>query len=75
MEFPMAGKTIFLSEHGDDKNNGLTAETPVLTGWRAVRISIKEDGTAFQVTGTSNYVRRISDQLEAKMEKVKRGSH
>ena len=65
----MPGKTIFLSERGDDKNDGLTAESPVLTGWRAIRISIKEQGTAFQLTGSSDYVRRTNDQLEAKGKK------
>jgi hypothetical protein len=65
----MPGKTIFLSERGDDKNDGLSAESPVLTGWRAIRISIREHGTAFQLTGSSDYVRRMNDQLEAKRKK------
>ena len=58
------GRTIFISEEGDDKNDGLTAETAVRTGSRAVKISLKEKGTAFQVRGTHAYVRRMNAELE-----------
>ena len=60
------GRTIFLSEEGDDKNDGLTADRPVRTGARAVKISLKEKGTAFQVTGSRAYVRRMNAELEKK---------
>ena len=65
----MTGKQIFLSEKGDDKNDGLTADTPVLTGSRAVQISLREKGTAFHVTGSQAYTRRMTDELEAKTKK------
>jgi hypothetical protein len=58
------GRTIFLNEQGNDNNDGLTAETPVRTGARAVKISIKEKGTAFQVTGSHAYVKRTNSELE-----------
>ena len=34
-------KTVYLSEEGDDKNDGLTDETPVRTAAKAVKTSIK----------------------------------
>ena len=34
-------KTVYLSEQGDDKNDGLTDETPVRTAAKAVKTSIK----------------------------------
>jgi hypothetical protein len=37
----MAKKTVYLSERGDDKNDGLTEQASVLTGDRAIKISIK----------------------------------
>jgi hypothetical protein len=68
----MTGRQIFLSERGDDKNDGLTAETPVLTGDRAVKISIKEKGTSFHLTGSDAYVKRMNVELEAKRPKPAR---
>jgi hypothetical protein len=61
------GRTIFISERGHDRNNGLTAETPVRTGARAVCIYLKEKGTAFQITGNQDFVRCVNAELEKKL--------
>ena len=57
-------KTVYLSERGDDKNGGLTAETAVLSGKRAVEVALKEGARAFNVTGGQTYVRRMDADIE-----------
>jgi hypothetical protein len=53
----------------DDKNDGLAPETAVFTGKRAVAISLKVKGTAFHVSGSDAYHRRMNAELEAKNKK------
>ena len=57
-------KTVYLSERGDDKNDGLTPETAVLSGKRAVQVALKEGARAFNVTGSHTYVRRMNTDIE-----------
>lgn len=59
-------RTVYLSERGDDRNDGLSAEKPVLSGRRAVQISLKEKATAFHMTGSDTYVRQMNSELEEK---------
>ena len=56
---------VYLSERGDDKNDGLTPATPVLTGARAIKVSLKVKGTSFHIRGGDAYVRRMNAELEA----------
>ena len=65
-------KTVYLGEHGDDKNNGLTDQTPVRTGAKAVKISIKIGAQEFRVLGTGTRLARLSADLEHEREKAKR---
>jgi hypothetical protein len=58
-------RQVYLSERGDDKNDGLTPETPVLTGARAIKVSLKAKGTSFHISGSDAYVRRMNAELEA----------
>ena len=53
-------KTVYLGEHGDDKNNGLTDQTPVRTGAKAVKISIKIGAQEFRVLGTGTRLARLA---------------
>jgi hypothetical protein len=57
-------KTVYVSEDGDDKNDGLTPQTPVLTGKRAIQISLKEKARAFHVTGSDAYCKGMNAELE-----------
>jgi hypothetical protein len=59
-------KTVYLSERGDDKNDGLVPERPVLSGKRAIQISLTEKTQVFDVTGSEAYVRRMNAELEKK---------
>ena len=44
-------KAVYLSERGEDKNDGLSLEKAVLTGKRAVAIALKERRVASTSTG------------------------
>lgn len=57
-------KTVYLSERGDDKKDGLTPETAVLSGKRAVEVALKEKASAFNVSGSHTYVRRLNTDIE-----------
>ena len=58
-------RQVYLSERGDGKNDGLTPETPVLTGARAIKVSLKVRGISFHISGGDAYVRRMNSELEA----------
>ena len=62
----MAKKTVYPSERGDDKNDGLTEQAPVLTGDRAIKISIKYGAQLFDVRGSDSYITRMNAELEKK---------
>lgn len=66
------GKTVYLSEHGDDKNNGLTDKTPVRTAAQAVKTSIKIGAQEFRVLGSGPMLERLSAELEKERKKAKR---
>ena len=56
----MEKKAVYLNEwRGDDKNNGLSFDTPVLTWARAVKISVGEKTQAFNIFGSEAYHQRI----------------
>ena len=57
-------KAVYLSERGDDKNDGLSLEKTVLTGKRAVGSLSRKRRVAFTSTGTP-LVRRMNAELEA----------
>ena len=57
-------KTVYLSEQGDDKNDGLTDETPVRTAAKAVKSSIK-----FRSPGNL----RIGERLNARAARRRTG--
>ena len=65
-------KTVYVSEHGDDKNNGLTDQTPVRTAAKAVKISIKTGGQDFRVLGSGSMLERLNAELETERKKAKR---
>jgi len=65
-------KTVHLSERGDDKNDGLTDETPVLTAAKAVKISIKTGAQEFRVLGSGPMMDRLNAELEEERKKAKR---
>ena len=52
-------KTIYLSEQGDDKNDGLTDETPVRTAAKAVKTSIKFGAQGVCVLGSGAMLERL----------------
>jgi hypothetical protein len=59
-----AGQTqIFLSEHGNDRNDGLTAETPVVTTARAKEIARDIKHPSFSISGSDAYRRRVNVEL------------
>ena len=53
-------KTVYLSDRGDDKNDGLTGETPVLTAAKAVKISIKTGAQEFRGLGSGPMMGRLN---------------
>ncbi len=65
-------KTVYLSEHGDDRNDGLTDTTPVRTGAKAVKVSIKVGAQNFQVLGSGSTLTRLNAELETERKKAKR---
>ena len=67
-------KTVYLSERGDDKNDGLTPQKPVFTGKRAIQISLKEKTQVFHITGNEAYSKRINAELEQRRQRGKGGS-
>ena len=55
---------IFISEHkGDDNNDGLTYETPVLTSHRAKEVASTVENPSYYVEGGDIYGRRIRAEL------------
>jgi hypothetical protein len=68
-------RQVYLSERGDDKNDGLTPETPVLTGARAIKVSLKVKGISFHISGGDAYVRPMNAELEAQQGEVTVGHH
>ena len=61
----MEKKAVYLSEwHGDDKNDGLSFGTPILTWARAVKISVREKTQAFNIFGSEAYHQRIRAEAE-----------
>ena len=44
-------KTVYLNERDDDKNDGLTPETAVLSGNLSNRCTVSIEGTAIGVVG------------------------
>ena len=65
-------KTVYLSEHGDDKNDGLTDNTPVRSAAHAVKISIKNQAQEFRVLGTGAALARLNAELATERHKAKR---
>ncbi len=59
----MIQKQVYLSAWGDDKDDGLTAETPVLTSARAKEIASAMKHPTFDIEGSEAYVRRIKAEL------------
>jgi hypothetical protein len=59
-------KMVYLSERGDDKNDGLTEQTPVLTCDRAIKIALKEKTQQFYVT--DGYCRHMLEKKKAAQE-------
>ena len=57
-------KTVYISNRGDDGNDGLSYGTPVFTPERAIKISIREGATTFHVAGGAPYKRRVNAELE-----------
>jgi hypothetical protein len=63
-------KQVYLSDRGDDRNDGLTLETAVLTtDAHAVTMALKEKTPSFYVTGGDSYRRRVNAELEARKKK------
>ena len=56
-------KTVYLSEQGDDKNDGLTDETPVRTAAKAVKTSIKFGAQGICVLGRGAILERLNAEL------------
>ena len=46
-------KTVYLSEHGDDRNDGLTDTTPVRPGAKAVKVSITVGAQNFHLDSSA----------------------
>jgi hypothetical protein len=62
---PMAEKKkVYLREHGDDKNHGLSSDRPVRTGRRALDVALKEKTEVFDIRGTDAYKARVNAELE-----------
>jgi len=63
-------KTVYLSEQGDDKNDGLTDETPVRTAAKAVKTSIGAQGIC--VLGSGAMLERLNAELAEERKKAMR---
>jgi len=59
----MAGKQVYLSDEGNDKNDGLTPRTAVLTSARAKAIAADVKHPVFDIKGGAVYVRRMKAEL------------
>jgi hypothetical protein len=56
-----AKKTVYFNEwRGDDKNNGLASDRPVLTRKRGLEVARMERTQAFSITGSAAYVEKIT---------------
>jgi len=64
-------RTVYLSERGDDDNDGLTAETAVLTGDRAVKIALRKKTLDFDVSGSEAYVSIMNAEIEKKRRRLR----
>ena len=63
----MAKKAVYLNEEdGDDKNDGLSPETAVLTGDRALDAASDEKTQEFDINGSDGYLARINAVLRKK---------
>ena len=65
-------KTVYLSEQGDDKNDGLTDETPVRTAAKAVKTSIKFGALGICVLGSGVTLERLNAELAEERKKATR---
>jgi hypothetical protein len=65
-------KTVYLSEQGDDKNDGLTDETPVRTAAKAVKTSIKFGAQGICVLGSGAMLERLNAELAEERKKAMR---
>ena len=70
-QVPIA-KTVYLSEQGDDKNDGLTDETPVRTAAKAVKTSIKFGAQGICVLGSGAMLERLNAELAEERKKAMR---
>ena len=52
-------KMAYVSENGDDKNDGLTEKTAVRTRERAIKVSVREGTEEFNITDTLAYFNNI----------------
>ena len=58
-------KKVHLNEHrGDDKNDGLSKDEPVLTWKRANMISHRQGTQQFKTTGTKAYIDRLNAEAK-----------
>jgi hypothetical protein len=64
-------RTVYLSERGDDENDGLTAQTAVLTGDRAVKIALRKKTQEFDVSGSEAYVGMMNAEIEKKRRRLR----
>jgi hypothetical protein len=65
-------KTIYLSEQGDDNNDGLTNGTAVRTAAKAVKTSIKFGTREICVLGSGPVLQRLNAELLEERKKATR---
>jgi hypothetical protein len=66
----MSEPRIYLSERGNDTNDGLTEITPVRTATLAVKLSIKHGNRPIHVSGSEAAVRRLNAELLEERKKI-----